>query len=284
MKKLPIILLAFATLAMVACKKSKSSSSEPVDPGDEPVFVSLIDVSDYELSDWDNVPAEYLTVIDCNSDCSMWQALKQVKVYADKVYLNLVVEFVADSFPDRTLIPFHIYLNADGNNKTGGYGGDHVEFMDGNAEYNLEGFLYENNAAVKYNPAVFQWWGVMGGGITDQVDTDGWYWTDPATAPHNADDGWGALVPTASLPIGESQKIAANIFEIQLLRELITSDWANEFGIGFDIQRVEGAVGSASASWTSIGVLPNMEDDVVTGNTQRARKAKIKIDPNMYTK
>ena len=109
-----------------------------------------------------------------------------------------------------------------------------------------------------YNPAIFKWWGEVGG--------EGWIWSDPSV-PADETNAWGALVGEGKLPIGTSQIVADNMVEIQLLRELIPVEIKNEFKIGFDIQQ----------AWSSVGVLPNADQDE-TGAEVKAPLMTVKTD------
>jgi len=272
MKKFQLVLLCLATICFFSCKNDKKDEPKHDDP--EPTFNSLIAVDDYTMEDWDAVPAEYLVKLKQEGE-TMMGGLDSIWIYTDKAYLNLLVWYRGDSLlASKEIVPFHVYLNADGDNKTGGYDD---WFLDGNAEWLLEGFLYEGNQTVRFNPAVFQWWGAMGGGITDQTTKTGWLWTDPKTAPHSADDGWGAIIPTGSQEVANSQPLNGNkVFEIQITRSFITSNWASPFTVGFDIERV---CADPNAPWEIFGVLPNPTFDE-SGAKVTAMKAKVTIDPN----
>lgn len=276
MKKFQLVVLALATIALFSCEK-KEKEQGGHDDGPEVTFNSLIAVDDYTMEDWDAVPAEYLVKLKQQGE-TMSGGLDSIWIYADKAYLNLLVWYRSDSLinSSKEIVPFHVYLNADGDNKTGGYDD---WFLDGNAEYLLEGFLFEGNAPCRFNPAVFHWWGSMGGGITDQTTKTGWLWTDPATAPHSQEDGWGADIPTASQNVANSQPLEGNkVFEIQIVRSMITSNWAQKFGIGFDIERVA-PTEQVEAPWEIFGILPNPTYDE-TGAKVTAKKADVNIDPN----
>lgn len=254
MKKFQLALMCFATLAFVACNENKPDIP-PTGGGDddEDAFVSKINVADGSLADWDALPAEYVFTTECAPNASM-NGLKSVKVYADQQYLNVLVEWNPEVVTDLAWPSFHIYLNADNDASTGGYGD---EFADPDAEVLLESVFFAEGEPHPYNPAVFKWWGEPGG--------EGWLWTDPSM-DHGAEDFWGALVGEGQLPIGNSQVVGGKC-EIQLLRELIPMPFANEFTIGFDIQQ----------NWTSCGILPNADDDEL-GAVVKANKMRVQID------
>lgn len=256
MKKFQIALMCLASLAFVACKeKPQNQPEEPGTGGEEtPEYVNPISVTDGSAADWDALPAEYVATAVHAEGCSM-DGLKSVKVYSDEMYLNVLVEVNLETVTAHDWTPLHMYLNADGSAATGGYGD---EFADADAEWMLETAVYQSGA-VAYNPAVFQWFGEVGG--------SGWLWTDPNIV---ADDtnGWGAIVPEGSLPIGNAQAVGGiGLVEIQLLKELIPAQWADEFSIGFDIQQ----------EWSSVGILPNAADDAETAAAVYANKLVVKV-------
>ncbi len=255
-------LMVAAALAFVACDKP-TSGDEPIDPdepGDE--FVSPIDIHDNSLADWDALPAGKVASATC-APTAQWKALKSMKAYADKMYLNIIAEFDEELIKDREWVSFHVYFNADADPATGGY---NAEWAEADCEFMLEDAVIASGESHNYNPAVFQWFGGEGGGMKDQTDPAGWNWTDP-NRPNDEADGWGAIVATGALPISNSQIVDGNKIEIQILRELIPYPFADTFYIGIDIQQ----------NWSSVGVLPNADDDAV-GNHVLASKLKVTID------
>ena len=217
-------------------------------------YYSPISVTDGTAADWDALPAEYVASATHTEGCS-YDGLKSVKVYCDDNYLNILVEVNLDVVRDREWTPFHIFLNADGSAETGGSAD---EFADADAEWLLETAIYESGYVNSYNPAVFKWWGEVGG--------SGFQWTDP-NSWSSSDNCWGAIVCEGSYPaVGTSQMVDGDLgkVEIQLLKELIPAQWANEFTIGFDIQQY----------WATCGILPNAADDEI-GNAVRAEKLRV---------
>lgn len=202
---------------------------------EEPPFAPLISVTDASVSDWRDVPSDFLATATSVPSASN-TALKNVKVYADQKYINVLVEYDDAQITDKSLAPFHMYINTDNSAATGGYG---EQWSDADIDIMLEGFVFENNQSVSYNPMIFQWTGTVGG--------NEWSWAE--------------LTATGS-PIGLSQMIG-NKIEIQIVREYIPATW-NESGftIGFDIQQ----------NWSSIGVLPN------AANGEKGNKLPVVID------
>ena len=247
-----IALMCVATLAFVACKP-QDNPDDGKDPDGKKEYVQKIKVDDNSLEDWKNVPEEYVVSCTCPADASML-GLKSAAVYADEMYIFICIEPNMDDIVDLEWVPFHVYLNTDNSDATGGYGD---EFTDANAEILLESAVFAGDP-YPYNPAVFKWWGEVGG--------SGWEWTDPSVE-HDGSDFWGAIVGEGQLPIGNSQFVDGKI-EIQLLRELIPATWNDsEFGIGFDIQQ----------NWSSVGILPcaSATDENPAGH---AAKLKVKIN------
>jgi hypothetical protein len=213
-----------------------------------------ISVTDNSLADWEALPKEFVFSAECSDEAAMF-GINGVAVYADPIYLNILVEFNPDEVVDLEWVPFHVYINTDNSDATGGYGD---EFTDPNTDILLEGGIYSGGEPIAYNPAVFKWWG--------EVGADGWEWTDPSV-PHDESDFWGALVGEGQLPIGNSELVDGK-FEIQLVRELIPATWNDtEFGIGFDVQQ----------NWSSVGILPNapVTDENPAG---KAHKIQVKIN------
>ncbi len=234
MKTFKFALMCAAALAMIACEPKNNPENEG-NKEDEQEYVQIIKVDDNSLADWNNVPAEYLATTTHVEGASM-DGLKSVKVYADELYINLLVEVNDDVVVDRAWTPFHVYINADNNAATGGFGD---QWITADVDVMLETAIFADGAA-QYNPAVFKWWGADG--------ESGWLWEDPEN-PGTAENGYGAVVPEGSMPIGVAQMVDGKI-EIQLLWELIPANWADKFTVGFDIQQ----------SWTSCGILPNAAD------------------------
>lgn len=199
---------------------------------------SLISVKDGTLADWDNVPQEY--VASCvYPEGATYNGLLSMKVYADLTYINLAVEYNPAVITDREWVPFQVFIDTDNSTSTGGYSD---LWTNGSIDVMLETAVMVEGLSNSYNPAVFWWWGPVGG--------SGWLWTDPNQEP-TYENGWGAIIPEGALPIGTSQ-IVGNIIEIQLLRELIPAPtdapWGEVFRIGVDILQY----------WMPAGVLPTV--------------------------
>lgn len=259
-----IALMCIATIAMVACKPKPEPIPDPDD--DDPQVESKISVTDNSIDDWATLPAEFVVSAVCPEDAST-TGLKSVKVYADGIYVNILVEPDMDEIPLHGWVPFHIYINTDNSDLTGGYGD---EFADANTDILLEGAVFagpdpendpETGDKCEYAPAVFKWWGEVAG--------SGWEWTDPSVE-HDASDYWGAVVGEGNLA-GCSSQWVGDFIEIQFMRETVPcqdAPWSEtEFGIGFDIQQ----------AWSSVGILPQVSptDDNTSG---LSNKLQVRID------
>ncbi len=226
-----------------------------------PADIPEIDVTDNSLEDWKALPADKVVSYECPENAALL-GLKGVAVYATEMYINILVEPNMDDIVDLEWVPFHVYLDVDNSDLTGGYGD---EFTDANCDLLCETAIFASGEPNIYNPAVFKWWGEVGG--------SGWSWKDPAIGEGDASNFWGAMIGEGQLPVGNSQYVDGK-FEIQLLRELLaTACWEGvtlsneEFGIGFDIQQ----------NWESVGILPIGEDTEANPGGHVA-KLKVKIN------
>lgn len=205
-------------------------------------YVQAITI-DGNFADWAAITPAVAT---CNPDAK-YTALTTLKAYMDEFYVFLYVEFDEDEIVDREWTPFHVYLNADNSDATGGYGD---EFADPNAEIMFETAIFGSGEFTTWDAALFKWWG--------EVGESGWLWTEGSVAgfEHSGDDNWGAV-------LGEGSGITmaagnGNAFEISILKEMVLgAEFAETIGVGCDIQQ----------EWSSVGVLPNaaMTDDNPNG-------------------
>ena len=258
MKKISLFaaLLAATLVSFSACQSKDDPKPKPdpkPDPAPDDVFVSPITI-DGNFADWDALDASKV-VVATTQEGAKFDALKTVKVYADKLYINVYFEFDGDQIVDRSWVPFHIYLDVDNKTTTGGYGD---EFTDASVDFMLETAIFSEGAFNNYNPSLWKWWG--------GVNESGWLWSDPSS-DHDESDFWGALIGEGQAAIGNGNG-SGNKYEIQILREMMTGAvFADTFGIGFDIQQ----------DWSSCGILPNapMTDENPNG---LAALLKVTID------
>lgn len=220
------------TVKLTASNKAGDASCiKEIEVG-EIVPPSAINLTDNSIADWDALPAEKVAKALCPED-GAYLGLKQARVYADATYIYVLVEYDPEEIPDHTSVPFHVYINVNNSDETGGYQG----FPDANTDILMEGFFFaaefdENDQPLDegtprdYEPTVFAWSG--------EVGADGWAW-DELTAN----------------PFCKTQHVTGNYVELQMMRELIPTPagvaWNEEgFTIGFDIQQ----------AWENVGVLP----------------------------
>ena len=255
MKTFKFALMCAAALAMIACEpKEQVDGPNNEDPTEEPEYVNPISVADKSLADWDGLENVASCVL---PEGASMDGLKSVKVYADPMYINIAVEYNPETVTDLSWTPLHVYINADNSAETGGFGD---QWTDADAEIMLETVCFAEGAPYNYNPAVFKWWGEVGG--------TGWNWTDPEVEA-TSENGWGAIVAEGSLPVGASQ-LVGNVFEIQLMWEMIPAPngWNEDgFTIGFDIQQ----------EWSSVGILP-IEADDDQGAVVHGKKLAVKFN------
>ena len=246
------------TITATTADNQTATCKVTVKEGETPPAPSIpeIDVTDGSLADWDALPAEYVVSATCPADAALL-GLKSVKVYATAMYINILVEPNMDDILDLEWVPFHVYIDSDNSDETGGYGD---EFTDANTDILCESAVFAEGNPYSYNPAVFKWWGEIGG--------SGWDWTEPGVT-HDASDFWGAIIGEGQLPVGASEYVDGK-FEIQLLRELLGTVAPmndEEFGIGFDIQK----------NWSSVCILPCGSD---TDENPGGHVAKLKVKIN----
>lgn len=179
---------------------------------------------DGNFDDWAALPADSFSKTYGDEDATH-PALTHCKVYAtaDKVYVY--IEWDTDMITyekDVEHVPFHCYINTDGNAATGGFAS---QFSDACTDVLLEGFLYDGGEMSSYDPGAFAWAGEPNG--------DGWTWDDLGAE--------GGLAEGAGVD---------GKYEFALDRAAIGAlgfPIADQFSIGFDIQQ----------SWNSVGILPN---------------------------
>ena len=223
MKKiLSFLAMTAAILAVsvtsVSCNKTDDDDD---DENGSSEYVAPIKI-DGDFSDWAKLDASKIAEAKLDPLQDAKTALKIVKVYADPIYVFVYFEWDKSQIshePDVEHVPFHCYINTDGDASTGGYGD---QFTDACSELLFEGFIYPDGASVgSYTPVVCEW--------TGDVNGTGWSWADLGEF-NNLTEGAGI----------------EGKYEFQIARELMPKKLADNFSIGFDIQQ----------SWESVGILP----------------------------
>lgn len=224
MKKL-LTFAAIAALVLVAsCSKNNDTKKKGGDTP-EPEYVQPIKI-DGDFSDWAALDASKVATAKTATDAPK-TALKLVKVYADEVFVFVYFEWDTDQITAEAgveHVPFHIYINGDGDTATGGF---KDQFSDACVDLLTEGSIYPDGVLGSYDPDCFSWSGEPNG--------EGWSWDGPI------------------LPAGSGLTAGAGVngkYELQIVRELYPlGKLADNFSIGFDIQQ----------SWNSVGILPNAD-------------------------
>ena len=235
MKKIFVLLAIAATLSAVSCSKNNANKKEKGGKEDSE-YVQPIKI-DGDFSDWAKLDASKVATATCDPDCSK-TALKLVKVYADNVFIFVYFEWDKEHIsyePDVDHVPFHVYINGDGNTATGGFGD---QWADACTDVMFEGFLYPDGATLgSYAPSIFKWVG--------EVNGTGW------------DGCWEDLGDINGITSGAGIE---GKYEFSIVRELYPlGKLADTFSIGFDIQQ----------KWNSVGILPNGHvDEAVEGSTE----------------
>ena len=151
--------------------------------------------------------------------------LTHCKVYAVADYVYVYFEYDKESIehePDVEHVPFHCYINTDGDESTGGFAD---QFSDACTDVLLEGFIYPDGAEIgSYDPGAFAWIGEANG--------SGWSW-----------DELGGEGLCEGAGVEGKYEFLINRAAVAALGFPI----ADVFSIGFDIQQ----------GWDSVGILPN---------------------------
>ena len=180
---------------------------------------------DGDFSDWAALPAKSFSQTYGDEDASH-PALTHCKVYANSEYIYVYVEWDTDYITDKSWVPFHCYINTDGNATTGGFSD---QFADACSDILLEGAVYADDAICSYWAGGYAWIGEANG------------------------SGWGWAPDTDNLFPEDAPTVGAGIdgkYEFSISRSMMAAvgfPIADVFSIGFDIQQ----------NWNSVGVLPN---------------------------
>ena len=120
MKKI-FALLAIASMMAVAC--GKDNNDPKPDNGE---YVKPIEI-DGDFSDWAKLDSKKVAVAKTlTDDETSYTALKTVMVYADKNSVFIRFSFDKDQM-SMDYAPFHIWIDSDNDESTGGYAGNFTE-------------------------------------------------------------------------------------------------------------------------------------------------------------
>ena len=203
-------------------KTIKVTVTAPETPDPPTPTVSGITV-DGDFADWAELPEGTFSKFFGDPEASH-PAMTTLKVFADADNIYVYFEWDTDMISyekDVEHVPFHCYINTDGDESTGGYGD---EFSDACTDVLLEGFIYPDGELGSYAPGGFAW--------TGEPNASGWSWGDLGDIDCN-----GAGVEGK--------------YEFSISRAALAGvgfPVADEFSIGCDIQQ----------GWESVGVLPEI--------------------------
>jgi len=232
---------AIAAMAamLIACDGEKPEN-KPQGGGnnnDEPEYVDPIK-ADGDFADWDALDASKVAVCELPAGTVKYDGLDKVKVYADENYLNVYFEFKKD-LTDGDWVAFHIYLNTDNDETTGGGDDDRTPNC---SDWMMEGVFLDGGAYVNFDPALFPWasWAPAG--------EPGWNWTVlDEGVEGTSENNWGAYAAEGS---GIASGMGSgNAYELKVIRALIPNFDGDVFTAGFDF----------ADNWTTVGSLPCVE-------------------------
>lgn len=203
-------------------KTIKVTVTAPATP--EPTPLASIEI-DGQFEDWAALEKGTFSQF-YGDDEAVHPALTFCKVYATEEYVYVYFEWNPEYTEDTSWVPFHCYINTDGDASTGGYSD---EFSDACSDILLEGSIYDSGEICSY------WAG-------------GYAWIGEPNA-----EGWGWAPDTDNLFPEEAPTVGAGVegkYEFSIDRAMFASvgfPFADVFSIGFDIQQ----------NWSSVGVIPN---------------------------
>lgn len=175
-------------MLLVSCQGTKPERHPDDDDQDDIEAPASITI-DGEFDDWAALDAAKVKIARNNPD-SPWDAVKQIRVYADKDFVYYYIEYdgeaVSELLAANEELPIRLCINTDG------------EFTSGYANYFLQAydFIVE---------------GALGDGAGGWKDFDG-------TLHQRIDGGWKVILASGhSLTSGKGK---SNLYEIQLIRDV----------------------------------------------------------------
>lgn len=191
MKKIFAIMALVAAVAVACTKddttgKKKNKDNNP----DEQTYVAPITI-DGDVSDWAKLDASKVASAKSNAD-SPWDAVKEIRCYADEMYVFYYIEYAKDQIADilgaaTDELPIRLNINTDG------------EFTSGYTSYSLDGYDF-----------------IIEGSLAEDSK-----WTTYDGTLHQRIGSWKELLaPGNGLVTGAGKD---NFYEIQLTREVFNS-------------------------------------------------------------
>jgi hypothetical protein len=225
MKKV-FILLAIAAMTMVACNKPENGD-DPSGEGENKEYAAPIKI-DGDFTDWAAL-GDKVQVVKCAPSSSNLD-LKLMKVYGDKYYVFVYLEFDYSAYEAVTSNYLNFIINGDNDKATGGYKGPFDQGETPCVDMLIQGAVIADGVDCEFDPYVGLWPDTMAANSPD--------WPSPS---------W-TEVENNNFIIGKGSKKA---WEFQITRELYPAGkLAKEFGIGA-LCTVNG--------WDATGALPNAD-------------------------
>ena len=241
MKKIMTLAAMFAAVMMsfTACSpddtkpqdKPNTEQDGNEDEGKEDEYVSPITI-DGEFADWDALDASKVATAECATEAKL-TALKSVKVYADAMFINILIEVDADQI--AAACPIDIYFNADNSANTAANNWTNQ----GGQDCLLEGGYFDGTAVSSFDPGCYPY--------TGAEDVVEWAW-----------DVENPLIAEGSGLASGAGTVAK--YELAIMTEMLAGvvDLADTFAMGITV----------SQDWEPVGLLPNA--DVTEDNTNGA--------------
>lgn len=234
MKKL-FLFAALASLLFVSCKGTNPDRRHGDDDPDDIEATASITI-DGEFDDWAALDQTKVKIARNNPD-SPWEAVKQIRVYADKDFVYYCLEYDSDALSEllgaNEELPIRLCINTDG------------EFTSGYANYFLQAydFIIE---------------GALGDGAGSFKDFDG-------TLHQRIDGSWTVILEHGhGLTNGKGK---SNMFEIQLIREIFNGAVAGSPSPNSPMGDVfHTGVRFYGPGWAELSNLPNMSAEEGDGN------------------
>ena len=217
-------------------------------PEDPDKYKSPITI-DGNFSDWNKLDASKIATAYSNPD-AYYTALNTVKVYADEFYVFVYFEWDTNQTnpePNEEYVPFHMYINRDGNAASGGFS-DY--FSDACSDLLLEGLIYPDGRTIGpfYPCLVSEWIG--------EVNGSGWQW------------GWDGLLyeyySDDDICKGAGVEGKYELLISRAKMDALHIPIADNFSIGFEIEK----------AWNAVGLLPN---DAKTSNNPYGISPSLKV-------
>lgn len=227
MKKI-LALLAFAAAAAFAVSCEDPNNPDDPSGGGGKEYKAPIEI-DGDFSDWAKLDASKVQEFKCANNTSK-KDLKLAKVYADKYFVFIYVEFDYSAYDGEVSDShFDIIINGDNDTSTGGYEGPFDQGETPCIDLLIQGdVIAEGALADTYEPFV--------GTFAGEVNDPGWGWTE-------CED-----LNVTNFISGKGSKKA---WEFRITRELYPAGkLAKNFTMG---------IFASVNGWNATGALPNTE-------------------------